>query len=273
MKTLLSIGGWGRDKNFSSVGSNPIGRARFASTAAQFVKDLGFDGIDIDWEFLKTGVDAENFVLLLEALRSALDKYAEEYAPGYHFLMTVASPGGPREYNIFHLGAMDRYLDAWHLMAYDHSGFWDSHTGHAANLYGAIEKPKSTPYTIEKAVTAYIQAGVAPDKIILGIPVMATHFKQPLALDNRLMVWEKRTRERGVGIRECGTTKYFPKLVQQSTSTKNSKRHGVMMKSLRNLSAMTIRKWRGSRQAILRTKGWEVLSIGRAVREKRGRRV
>jgi chitinase len=177
MKTLLSIGGWGSDKNFSPMANNPAGRARFASMAVQFVKDLGFDGIDIDWEFPKTGVDAENFVLLLEALRSALDKYAEEYAPGYHFLMTVASPGGPREYNIWHLGAMDRYLDAWHLMTYDYSGSWNDRTGHSSNLHGSTEKPKRTPYTTEKTVTAYIEAGVSPDKIILGVPVYGHSFQ------------------------------------------------------------------------------------------------
>jgi chitinase len=177
MKVLLSIGGRGREQNFSPVASNSAGRARFASTAVQFVKDLGFDGIDIDWEYPKTGVDASNFVLLLEALRSALDEYAEEYAPGYHFLMTVASPAGPQNYNIQHLRAMDRYLDAWHLMAYDYSGSWEDLTGHAANLYGSIEKPKSTPYNTEQAITAYIEAGVAPHKIIVGISLYGRSFQ------------------------------------------------------------------------------------------------
>lgn len=177
MKVLLSIGGWGHSDTFSPVASTFVGRAQFASTAVQLVKDLGFDGIDIDWEWPESDADASNFVLLLEALRSALDEYAEEYAPGYHFLMTVASPAGPKNYNIQNLRAMDPYLDGWHLMAYDYSGSWESLTGHVANLYGSTETPHNTPYNTEQAITAYMEGGVAPDKIIVGIPVHGRSFR------------------------------------------------------------------------------------------------
>jgi chitinase len=72
---------------------------------------------------------------------------------------------------------MDAYLDAWHLMAYDYSGSWEALTGHAATLYGSKDKPHSTPYNTEQAITAYIEAGVAPHKIIAGIPVYGRSFQ------------------------------------------------------------------------------------------------
>jgi chitinase len=117
MKTLLSIGGWTYSTNFPAAASTPENRARFASTAVTFVKDWGLDGVDIDWEYPKNDVEASNFVLLLAAVRSALNAYKAQYAPNNKFIITIACPAGPVNYNILHKRDMDQYLDAWHLMA------------------------------------------------------------------------------------------------------------------------------------------------------------
>lgn len=91
LKVMLSIGGWEYAPSLSNAASTNITRAAFASTAVTLITDWGFDGIDIDWEWHNpppTRADAENFVLLLQAVRAALDEASAQSCSNYRFLLT-----------------------------------------------------------------------------------------------------------------------------------------------------------------------------------------
>lgn len=146
-------------------------------------------GLDIDWEYPKDDHEARNLVHLLKQTRHVslpaadmmaciIDRYQELNAchKGKHMLLTVACPAGPQNYEKMHLKAMDEHLDFWNLMAYDYAGSWDSHAGHQANLYPSHANPKSTPFSTSAAVKYYTSHGVAPAKLILGMPLYGRAF-------------------------------------------------------------------------------------------------
>ena len=83
LKLLISVGGWSDSKYFSDVASTKARRETFAASCAAFVSEHGLDGVDLDWEYPVSGgapgtihrpADKENFTLLLQELRTQLDR-------------------------------------------------------------------------------------------------------------------------------------------------------------------------------------------------------
>jgi len=177
LKVLLSIGGWTYSPKFAPVAATEAGRQKFASSAVKLVADWGFDGIDIDWEYPANAGEAQNFIQLLQACREALDNYADEHAPGYHFLITIASPAGPKNYNNMDMKGMDPYVDSWNLMAYDYAGSWDSTSGHQANIFPDPANAQATKFSTEAAVRDYLAKGIAAHKIQMGLPLYGRSFE------------------------------------------------------------------------------------------------
>ncbi|KAI0517937.1 endochitinase [Xylaria bambusicola] len=183
LKVLLSIGGWTYSPGFAAMAASDASRQNFAKTAVELIKDWGFDGIDIDWEWPASATEASNMVSLLSAIRKELDSYSSKYASGYHFLLSVCLPAGPDNYNKLKLADMNSAgVDQFNMLAYDYAGSWDTTSGHQANLYSDPANPKNTPFSTDAAIKAYLAAGVPANKITLGLPLYGRAFESTAGL-------------------------------------------------------------------------------------------
>lgn len=175
LKTMLSIGGGTYSTNFVPVLANDTLRQKFADSSVTLLANLGFDGLDIDYESVSNSVQAEQFVDLLNKTRTALDIFAANISAS-PFLLSFASPGGSSYYDLLDFSAMDKYLDFWNFMGYAYTGSWNTYSGHQASLYNSTTNPLSTPVDTHTGILYYISEGVTPDKINLGCPLYGSSF-------------------------------------------------------------------------------------------------
>jgi chitinase len=113
--------------------------------------------------------DREHFTLLLQALRAALDTAGE--ADGKRYVLTIAA-GGSEEYVAnTELQKIAETVDWLGLMSYDFAGPWSKTSGHNAPLFAdpANPSPDAARNTVAEAVVRYLNAGVPPEKLLLGL--------------------------------------------------------------------------------------------------------
>ena len=183
LKTLISVGGWTWSGKFSDVALTESSRNLFAESCVDFIRTYNFDGVDIDWEYpVCCGLngnayrpeDRGNYTLLLEELRVQLDAASE--ADGREYLLTIASAGGVDKLLNYDLAGIAEQCDWVNTMSYDFMGAWDlSIAGHHSALYANPDNPSTNDnvrlhYNGAGSVQPWLDAGVEPNKLVMGVP-------------------------------------------------------------------------------------------------------
>jgi chitinase len=172
LRTLISLGGADGSKYFSVAVKTAESRKKFVESCVRFMRDNGFDGIDIDWEFPSNAEDKQNYAAMLAEFRAQLSA---------RNLLTIAAPAGPEDYAGVSWTSIARDLDWINLMTYDFAGSWSSMTGFNAPLYASSSDPakgkNAKMYNGQATAQAYISAGVPANKIYLGVPFYGRGWK------------------------------------------------------------------------------------------------
>ena len=174
LNVTFSVGG-ANEAGFSDMADNTAKRAGFVANVCDWLENYGLDGVDIDWEYPvgpswgqsipSKPADRENYIILLQEMRDAMDTLGETTGKRYSLSTAVPASGWFLQRN--DVKAASEIADTLKLMSYDYYGSWSSRTGHNANLYRNPRDPGN--WSTDQAVGAYLSAGIQPEKIMLGV--------------------------------------------------------------------------------------------------------
>ncbi|MDI6844682.1 MAG: glycoside hydrolase family 18 protein [Candidatus Saccharicenans sp.] len=167
VKVLLSLGGWGNCSGFPAMAASPEKRSRFISQLVDFCNTHGYDGVDLDWEFVSSEEESRNFSALVRELSTALK------AMDPPRLLTVAAPSGPYWGKWINFEELHPFFDYISFMTYDYHGPWSDHSGHNSPLYTCQNDPCGS---FDDSFTYAIIREIPLEKLLLGIAFFGRSF-------------------------------------------------------------------------------------------------
>ncbi|KAL8887506.1 MAG: hypothetical protein Q9215_004928 [Flavoplaca cf. flavocitrina] len=209
LQTWISVGGWsfndpGNNPDtrtaFSDMASSSGNRGKFIASLLSFMRNHGFDGVDLDWEYPAADdrggkeADTANYVSLVKEMKAAF---------GLRYGLTVTLPASFWYLRHFDVKAMQPYVDWFNIMTYDiHGTFTRKHQSawskcnrcmgfieqvyrpiHTVCLFHIISKPSLTyrPHTnlteIDEGLSLLWRAGVSASNVVMGLGFYGRSFK------------------------------------------------------------------------------------------------
>lgn len=168
VKVLASIGGWSMCKHFPEMAADATKRAKFVSDCQRLIA-MGFDGIDLDWEYPNDpGMNIErfgtadytNFAVLIEQIRTAI---------GPTKLITSCFSASVPKLQGFNWPRISNTLNYINMMTYDYNGGWSNKAGHNSPLYD-YPGAEYQNFSINATVQGLRSLGVNLAKVNIGAP-------------------------------------------------------------------------------------------------------
>lgn len=158
-QAVLMVGG-AHSRDLFAAAASDANRGRFVTEILRVVEELGFDGVDIDWEPLAPA-DGPQLIALGRELRARRPGLALSAAIGP---VNLNTPGETIQEYVTYLPVV---FDRLNMMTYGMNGGWtDWSSWHNSPIAGATQQ---TPMSVDSSFEAYVAAGVPPEKLGLGI--------------------------------------------------------------------------------------------------------
>ncbi|XP_076075265.1 putative chitinase 10 isoform X1 [Mytilus galloprovincialis] len=183
LKILLAIGGWTHGSApFTALVDNTQDMETFAANAIKYLRNINFDGLDLDWEYPANRgsppEDKHRFTQLCKILRSAFEDDAKRIGRPRLLLTAAVAAGEGTIETAYEIGYISKELDFINLMAYDLHGSWENFLGHNSPLYARNdESTKQKKLNQDYAVNLWLNGGTPKEKLILGLGLYGRSFK------------------------------------------------------------------------------------------------
>src|SRR3989337_1457378 len=109
--------------------------------------------------------DKQNYTILFKNLREQLDSLGR--VTGKKYYVTTAVGGNVDYISTTEMDKVQQYCDFINVMAYDFAGGNDTLSNHHTGLYSA--SPDTSKYSTDEAVKMFLNAGVPPHKLVVGM--------------------------------------------------------------------------------------------------------
>jgi chitinase len=173
VKVVVSVGGWGWDKQFTALVAKQESLDRFVASVMKIIDDYDYDGIDLDWEYPDTKAKAAGFDSLCRRLRSELDSL--ERKKGRRLIQTMAASAHAPTLEPVSNETLLANFDWINVMTYDYTGEWSSQAGHHSPLF-ASSKQKGSPHSTELTMKALLARGLPAERLAVGLPLYGRAF-------------------------------------------------------------------------------------------------
>jgi chitinase len=175
VKVLISLGGWGWDRQFASIVARPEAEDRYLKAVLNIVDTFEYDGIDLDWEYPDTEQEVSGFERLVRRFRQGLDELGKQ--KGRPMALTMAVSSNPGTVRWLRKEVLLETMDWINVMTYDYAGPWTSYAGHNSPLFDSSKQPGGNPRSTASTMKYLVEKqGLPPDLLAVGIPLYGRGF-------------------------------------------------------------------------------------------------
>ncbi|MFO0893143.1 MAG: glycoside hydrolase family 18 protein [Isosphaeraceae bacterium] len=175
VKVLISLGGWGWDRQFAAIVSRPESEDRYVKAVLALVDTSDYDGIDLDWEYPDTAAEVEGFNRLVRRFRKGIDEIGKR--KGRPMFQTMAASSNFGTLRWLSKEVLLETMDWINVMTYDYAGPWTDHAGHHSPLFASSKPPGGKGRSTAATMAHLVQdRGLPPDRLAVGIPLYGRGF-------------------------------------------------------------------------------------------------